>query len=256
MGVAMTDFEGVGIGPSTIEKSPRNRRFGTVLFLIVLALIAFFGYRVFNYYRQIQKGVIDTATYSFQSTAISQARLLAVAKAASGSGELATADDPSLGNLGAPLTIVEFADFGCPYSEQESYVLDAVARKYPDQVRIIYRDFPLIDLHPGADIAAEAGECAQDQNKFWEYHDVLYRNSGEFTTESLIDYASQAGLSISTFRNCLESGKYTDEVAQDLADGVAAGVTGTPTFYFNGEKIEGAVPFSTFTEIVDAFLSK
>lgn len=252
----MSDF----LSPDSVSEIPpvssHNHRLGTLLFIIVLALSAFFGYRVFNYYHKIQSGVIDAANYSFQSTTVSQNRLLAVAKAATGSGELATSDDPVLGSADAKLTIVEFADFGCPFSEQESYVVEAIAKKYPNDVRVIYRDFPLIDLHPGADLAAEAGECAGDQSKFWEYHDVLYRNSGEFTAEVLADYAGQVGLNVNVFKNCLESGKYTQEVAQDLADGVAAGVTGTPTFYLNGEKIEGAVPFSTFSDIVDAFLAE
>lgn len=233
-----------------------RRRLGTALFVLSLCLVAFFGYRVFNYYRQIKSGVIDPETYSFQTTAASQSRLVAIAEAAPGSGVLATSDDPSIGPTDAKLTIVEFADFGCPYSEQESYVVDAITRQYPNDVRVIYRDFPLTDLHPGADLAAEAGGCAHEQGEFWAYHDILFRNSGEFTEDLLIDYAGQADLDMNKFRTCLQSGKYADEVAQDQADGVAAGVTGTPTFYLNGEKIDGAIPFSTFQDIVKAFLAE
>lgn len=233
-----------------------RKRLGILIFILVLALVAFFGFKVFKYYRQIQTGTLDAASLSFQSTAIAAGRLQSLAKGAPGSGQLATSDDPALGPADAKLTIVEFADFGCPFSEQENYVVRALAQKYPDDVRIVYRDFPLIDLHPGADLAAEAGACANAQGKFWEYHDVLYRNSGNFSGEELLDYASQVGLNLNTFRTCLETGQYTNEVAQDLADGVAAGVTGTPTFFFNGEKIEGAIPFSTFTDIINAFLAE
>lgn len=233
-----------------------RRRLGTFLFVLALLLLVFFGYKVFRYYRQIQQGTIDPSSFTFQSTKASQSRLIAIAKAAPGSGELATSDDPSLGPADAKLTIVQFADFGCPFSEQESYVVTAIAKQYPDDVRVIYRDFPLVDIHPGADLAAQAAECADEEGKFWEYHDILFRNSGTFTEETLIDYASQIGLSTRSFRTCLESGKYAEEVAQDLADGVAAGVEGTPTFFMNGEKIDGAIPFSTFKDIVDAFLTE
>ena len=251
--------------PEEIEESPSfptappsraRRRLGTFLFVLVLAMVIIFGYNVFHYYRQIQSGVIDPETYSFESTQANQSRLLAIAQAAPGSGELATTDDPSRGPVDAKLTIVEFADFGCPFSQQESYIVTALAKQYPNDVRVIYRDFPLTDLHPGADLAAEAGGCANEQGKFWEYHDLLFRNSGEFTQDVLVDYAGQLGRSMNKFSTCLESGKYTDEVKQDLTDGVAAGVTGTPTFFLNGEKIDGAVPFNTFKEIVDAFIAE
>lgn len=232
----------------------RRRRLGTGLFFLAVLVLMFFGYRVFNYYRQIQQGVIDPDTYSFASTQATQSRLIAIAQAAPGSGELSTPDDPSTGPADAKLTIVQFADFGCPFSEQESYVVTAVARQFPDDVRVVYRDFPLTDIHPGADLAAQAGGCANEQGKFWEYHDLVFRNSGAFTEDLLIDYASQAGLNTNSFRGCLETGKYASEVAQDLADGVAAGVTGTPTFFMNGEKIDGAIPFATFKDIVNAFL--
>ncbi|MEK7183506.1 MAG: thioredoxin domain-containing protein [Patescibacteria group bacterium] len=231
-----------------------SRRLGTFFFVLALLLMMFFGYKVFTYYRQLQLGTLDVSSLSFQTTAATQNRLVAIAQAAPGSGELATTDDPSVGPADAKLTIVQFADFGCPFSEQESYAVTAIARQYPDDVRIIYRDFPLVDIHPGADLAAQAGGCAHEQGKFWEYHDVLFRNSGTFTEDSLIDYAGQIDLDMNKFRVCLQTGKYEEEVAQDLADGVAAGVAGTPTFFMNGEKIDGAIPFSAFKDIVNAFL--
>jgi len=246
-------FEPV-VSPPVQPVSRGSRRLVTFFFVLVLLLMIFFGYKVFTYYRQLQLGTLDVGSLSFQSTAATQNRLVAIAQAAPGSGELATADDPSIGPADAKLTIVQFADFGCPFSEQESYVVTAIARQYPDDVRVIYRDFPLIDIHPGADLAAQAGGCAHEQGKFWEYHDVLFRNSGTFTEDSLIDYAGQTDLDMGRFRVCLQSGKYADEVAQDLADGVAAGVSGTPTFFMNGEKIDGAIPFLTFKDIVNAFI--
>lgn len=238
--------------PST----PWRRRLGTLVLILTLVLVIAFSVRVFNYYHQIQTGQLDVTGLSFQRTNLTANQLIKIAQASPGSGELATVDDPSLGNSDVKLTIVEFADFGCPFSAQESYVVRALGQKFAGQIQIIYRDFPLVDLHPGADLAAEAADCADVQGKFWEYHDVLYRNSGDFSVESLVDYANQVGLNVKSFQTCLETGEFTHEVAQDLSDGVAAGVTGTPTFFLNGQKIEGAIPFSTFTEIVEAFLAE
>jgi protein-disulfide isomerase len=178
--------------------------------------------------------------------------LEAFADAAPGSGVLASVDDPSLGPDNAQLTIVEFADFGCPYSKEESYVITALAKQYPT-VKFIYRDFPLDDIHPGANLAAQAGECAHEQGAFWEYHDLLYRHSGEFTTTALIDYAEQLDLNTAQFTECLTSGAYRDEVLNDARDGVSAGVEGTPTLFFNGQKISGAIPYQTFVDLIEAF---
>ncbi len=245
--------------PSSAIKQPvrsvGRRRIGIFLFSLVVLATIFFGYKVLSYYRKIQQGVINPSNYSFESTLASQARLVAIAKTAPGSGQLATTDDPSLGPADAKLTIVQFADFGCPYSAQESYVVTALAKQYPDDVRVIYRDFPLPDLHPGADLAAQAGGCANEQGKFWEYHDVLFRNSGIFTSAALIDYASQVGLNLTAFKSCLDNERYAHEVSEDLADGVASGVVGTPTFFMNGAKIDGAVPYAVFKDMIGAFLN-
>jgi protein-disulfide isomerase len=227
-----------------------------VSILGILLLSLAFLWRVFTFYRQIQSGTVDYSALHFQSTKSDASALLSLASGAPGSGKLATDDDPSLGDAHAPVTIVEFADFGCPFSAEESYVVRALARQYPDEVRFIYRDFPIPELHPGADIAAVGGECARDQGRFWEYHDVVFGHPTVFTPEILMSYADEAGLDTKKFSACLGSGKYEEEVQQDLADGVAAGVRGTPTFFINGVKIEGDVPFSIFTEIIHAFLTK
>lgn len=232
-----------------------RQKTGLVVFILLLVCLVGFSAKVFGYYRKIQQGTLDTTGLTFQTTAATQAGLAAAARTAPGNGQLATADDPSLGNPGARLTVVEFADFGCPYSAQESYVVRAVAKEFPNDVRVIYRDFPLVDLHPGADLAAQAGECAQDQNKFWEMHDVLFSHSGDFTQDDLVADATEAGLNTRTFQACLQSGKYADEVAEDAAAGAAAGVVGTPTFFLNGQKIDGAIPFTVFNQLVQAFLS-
>lgn len=245
------------ISMDALAPAPHRGKKIVLVIVAVLAIILFFAFawRVFSYYRRIQLGLIDTASFSFEKTYASSRYLGNFAATAPGSGELATNDDPSLGKKDAKLQIVYFADFGCPYSEQVSHVVRAVAEQYPDDVEFIYRDFPLIELHPGADLAAVAGTCAEKQGKFWELHDILYASSSDFTADNLMAMADEAGLNTTSFRNCLEDPDMVSELAADLEDGVAAGVVGTPTFFFNGQKIEGAIPFSTFNDLVHAFLA-
>ncbi len=239
--------------PEQPTKRTHKHLVGLLIFGLVLCLFLAFSFKVFGYYRQLQKGTLDVSQLSFSSTIAAGSRLAAFAKASPGSGELATEDDPSLGSPDAKVTIVQFADFGCPFSREVSYIVRAIAKQFPNDVRFIYRDFPLVDLHPGADIAAQAGECAQDQGKFWELHDLLYRHTTDFTPDVIMELASQVDIDTEELATCMTRGTHVEEVAHDQADAVAAGVVGTPTFFFNGQKVEGSIPFSIFTELVTAF---
>src|SRR4029079_17144765 len=100
-----------------------------------------------------------------------------------------------------PVTIVEFADFGCPYSRASSFIMRSLARKYGDQIRYVYRDFPIEELHPGATLAAEAGDCAQEQNKFWEFHDKLYLNQTDLRQERLVQLAQEKNMNVEPFKH-------------------------------------------------------
>ncbi len=117
------------------------------------------------------------------------------------------------------------------------------------------RDFPLSTIHPFAQKASEATECADDQGKFWEYHDLLFANPSALDVDSLKGYAGQLGLDTGTFNECLDSGEYEQEVLQDMQDGRASGVTGTPAFFINGQLLSGAQPFSVFQQVIDAALA-
>lgn len=164
-------------------------------------------------------------------------------------------DDPQLGNKDAPVVIVEFSDFECPFCARfRQETLDQIVEQYGDNVLFVYRDFPLSQMHPHAQQAAEASECADDQGAFWEYHDVLFENPAALDTDSLVAYAEQLELDVDEFTECLDSGKYTEEVLADLDDGRTYGVTGTPTFFINGVPLVGALPFSSFQEVIDAEL--
>lgn len=223
----------------------------TILFVMVCVGVLGFAWKIYGYYRDFRSGeLIPIASY--QSTKATAARLASLASAGEGSGALATEDDAQFGPADAPITIVAFTDFGCPYSQEESYVLEGISRNANDKVRVIMRDFPLIDLHLGADKAAIAAECAAEQDMYVEMYHVLNKTSGEFTDGSLLQSAAEAGLDTGEFTRCMSSGFYEKEVSADIADGVAAGVTSTPTLFINGVKIEGAVPYGILYEAVQA----
>lgn len=171
-------------------------------------------------------------------------------------GNVSVDDDPARGPQCAPVTIIEFSDFQCPAcSRYVNETLPLILATYGDQVRYVFRDFP-IPSHPQAQKAAEAAQCAFEQGKFWDYHDMLFQNQGALDVPSLKSYAVALGLDESTFSLCLDSGKYAAEVQKDFDDGVAYGVTGVPTFFINGRKVVGAQPFSTFQSIIEEELAK
>jgi len=131
-----------------------------------------------------------------------------------------------------------------------------VLEKYEGKVRLVYRDFPLTQIHPQALPAALAAECAHEQGKFWEYHDLLFANQAQLDEASLKDYAAQAGLDTASFDECLSSQKYMQEVEKDYTDGASYGVQGTPAFFVNGVLISGAVPLDVFEQAVNQALAE
>lgn len=175
-------------------------------------------------------------------------------------------DDAVLGNPDAPVTIIEFSDFQCPFCRKfYNETLPQIKKDYllTGKAKLVYRDFPLVQIHPGATPAAESAECAKEQGKFWEMHDVIFeeqekQGSGtvQFTADDVKKWAAKIGLNTSKFNQCLDSGKYKQEVEKDLADGSAAGVTGTPAVFVNGRLIVGAQPFAAFKTIIDEELKK
>jgi len=168
-------------------------------------------------------------------------------------------DDPVKGNKDAPVTIVEFSDFQCPFCAAFYFqTLSQLEEEYikTGKVKLVYRDFPL-SFHQNAQKAAEASECADEQGAFWEYHDILFEKQGEWSnakTNIFKDYAKQLDLNSNQFDQCLDSGKMADEVKKDLQDGSAYGVNGTPAFFINGELISGAQPIGAFRQVIDKYL--
>jgi protein-disulfide isomerase len=162
-------------------------------------------------------------------------------------------DDPIYGSPDAPVIIVEFSDFQCPYCSRVNPAMEQIKTTYGDKVAIVFRDFPL-PMHKEAPKAGEAAQCANDQGKFWEYHDKLFANQRALANENLKSYAAELGLDAAAFDSCLDSGKYTAEVEEDKKAGAAVGVAGTPAFFVNGQFLNGARPFDAFKELIDAEL--
>jgi predicted DsbA family dithiol-disulfide isomerase len=159
------------------------------------------------------------------------------------------------GNPDAPVTIVEFSDFQCPYCRAAEPTIKEVLDKYKDKVRFSYRDFPLKQVHPLAEQAAEASRCAGEQDKFWEYHKLLYANQAKLDQAGLTEHARMVGLNLNRFSACLASGKFKAAIESDFQAGIRAGVSGTPTFYINGVFLSGSQPLSAFEKIIDTELT-
>jgi len=165
-------------------------------------------------------------------------------------------EGPSRGTADALVIIVEFEDFQCPFCKKAQETLERVLVRYKDKVRIVHRDFPLQPLHPASWRAHEAGRCAEEQGKFWEFRDLLYKNASVAGSEQLNNFASQVGVNLSDFRKCLDSRKFRAVVQKDEDDGERLGVQGTPSFFINGRLLSGAQPESEFARIIDEELNK
>jgi protein-disulfide isomerase len=153
------------------------------------------------------------------------------------------------GDPKAPVTIVEFSDFECPYCRRAEAVVEEMLAKHAGEVRLAYRDFPLRQIHPDAQSAAEASHCAEEQGKFWEYHDALFA-APKPDRETQLQLVRNLGLDEQKFDACISSRKYVGQIEQDLQDGVQAGVSGTPGFFINGIALSGAQPASEFEKII------
>lgn len=169
---------------------------------------------------------------------------------------VAADDDPAKGPADAPVTIIEFSDFQCPYCSRVNPTLARLKDRYGDSIRIVFRDLPLLQIHPNAAKAAEAGACANEQGKFWPMHDLMFANQARLDVASLKQHAATVGLDAAAFEKCLDSGKHTAEWQKDAADAEKAGVQSTPAFFINGRPVTGAVPFEQFAEVINDELGR
>jgi protein-disulfide isomerase len=163
---------------------------------------------------------------------------------------------PFVGGANATVTIVEFSDFECPICGRFYSIIKQVETQYGDKVKFVYKHFPLRDAHPYAQKAAEASECANDQGKFYAYHDVLFQNQNALDVPSLKQYARDLGLNGDVFDACLDAGTKVKVVNADYQEGSALGISGTPTFYVNNVQYVGYTSFERLKAIIDAELAK
>jgi protein-disulfide isomerase len=162
---------------------------------------------------------------------------------------------PSLGPADAPITIVEFSDFQCPFCRQwHQQTYQPLLNAYPGKIRIVYRDFPLTSIHPNAMPAAEAAQCANEQNAFWSYHDKLF-NGDTLSDDIYKQYAQELGLDMTKFNDCVSSHKYAQTIQADSDFAISTGVNSTPTFFINGLAVIGAQPIDVFKQVIDKELA-
>jgi protein-disulfide isomerase len=229
------------------DKKWHQKWWGIVVLLVFTALILYIG----------------TFIYQVVSLVEAQNQLLADSYNA-GSSDGASAinsrdllekkDAPYFGLASAKIVIVEFSDFQCPYCQQAYPILKRIRQEYKDSVKIIYRDFPNLVNHPDALNAALAVNCAFEQSKFVVYHDLLFDNQANLSVENLKNLAQVAGLDLATFDQCLDSQKYLTKIQNDLQEGVKFELTGTPTFFINGFKIAGVIPYDTLKAVIEELL--
>jgi protein-disulfide isomerase len=164
-------------------------------------------------------------------------------------------DDPWIGTADAPVTIIEFSDFECPYCRRSVPMLKELLTKYPGKLKLVYRDFPGPN-HQQALSAAEAAQCAAEQGRFWEYHDALFTRKSPATGWNFLSIAEDLDLHSVTFAACLQEHRYREEVLKDVRDGLKLGVTSTPTFFINGHPLVGARPLADFQAVIDTLLNQ
>src|SRR3989338_4232933 len=203
------------------------------------------------------------STYNFQSRYELQEKYIEdkknqVALQAEKDTTLSLYDNPQKGSDDAPITIVEFSDFQCPYCARfYAQTLPYIDNDYiqTGKVKFVYMDFPL-SFHQNAQKAAEAGECADEQGKFLEYHNKIFENQQALDAASLKRYAKDLGLDAEKFNECLDSGRMAEEVEKDMSEGMQLGVTGTPAFFVNGNMLVGAHPYEAFVQLIEQELAK
>ena len=164
------------------------------------------------------------------------------------------ADAPVMGAPDAPITIVEFTDYQCPYCQRAQVYVDQVMERYKGKVRLVYQEFPL-DFHPQAKPAGRAARCAGEKGKFWEMHLDLLRTPGAYDDADLKSRAAKLGLDGAAFGACISSGKYDAVIQQAVENGRSVGVSGTPTFFLNGRSFSGAQPFEVFERMIEEELA-
>jgi protein-disulfide isomerase len=169
--------------------------------------------------------------------------------------KVSAGDSPSRGPKNAPITVVLFSDFQCPFCSRVEPSIAQLEKDFPGKIRVVWKDFPLGN-HPHARPAATAARAAGDEGKFWQMHSKLFENQRKLDRPNLEQYAQELGLDMTKFRAALDSGKFSAQIDADMRTGQTLGVQGTPAAFINGRKINGAHPYETFKKVVEQELAK
>ena len=256
-----------GISGKFMRKSPRAgafvfRNFEVLSWIFTILLIASLGYSAYSVFNLVAygncNGPIPDAFCVFDVFSEGQVLCSDADVPVPEQVIYPTADDdPYIGPDDANVVFIEFGCFGCEHTRKAAPVMKKIIENYDDRIKIVYRDFPLDLQHENAVLAAEASQCAFEQDRFWEYHNKIFENGvGEIDESDLKLYAAQIGLDTTQFNECFESRKYKDEVEKDYNDGLKAGVHGTPTFFINNRTIVGYQDYKTLKRKIDQELSK
>lgn len=234
---------------------PEIKKISILKWMLVFLGIALLSYAFFFVRQVLQyRNQILSGNYNFESYAgtVSGA---GGANVSNSFYAVETPDDPALGSSNPKVVIVEFADFECPYCQAAFPIIRQLAAKYKDTIRYQYRDFPIDAIHANAYYASLAGSCADEQGKFWVLHDTLYQNQNALSQENITTYAQQLGLNMQEFNACMLSERVKAEVDADIADGVKAGVQGTPTWFINGTRVAGVIPAEVFEKVIEDIIN-
>jgi protein-disulfide isomerase len=230
--------------------------------MVGISAVSILGFLLsFNAYRSATSGTSDTkkvagtAVNSNTNTAAAPTDPAAAAPRTNVDVKVASTDHIR-GNKNAKVTLVVFSDFQCPYCEKFNPTVDQVLKDYKDKVRVVFKHYPLTTMHPQAQKAAEASECAGEQSKFWEMHDKLFANQSTLSVDNFKAWAKELKLNTSKFNDCLDNGKMAGKVSADQQQATTAGVSGTPTSFVNGSEVSGAQSFDFIKGLIDQALAK
>jgi protein-disulfide isomerase len=241
----------------TIEAGPHNEadtvtfkrsHFYAVMTVLAFAIGLLLGYVVWGYQPsepQAQAAAPVPAAVQAQATEAPQFTRY----------DIPTKGFPSLGPEDAPITIVEFSDYQCPFCRRwHQEVYEPLLAAYPGKVRMVYRNLPLTSIHPDAMAASQAALCAGEQDAYWPFHNKLF-SSDSLNTETFVQYAQELSLNVEQFQSCIRTEKYKDAVTADSDFAVNLGVRSTPTFFINGLAVVGAQPLEVFKQVIDKELA-
>lgn len=215
--------------------------FLTTIAILVITLIVTTLVKSFIVYKNIKTNGVDYTRFANYEVNDEQKKLIE-----------GTEKNYWLGSANPTITIVEFADFACPMCHNSFSKIRELETVYKDHIKFIFRDFPANTEHSVK--LAGAARCAGEQGLFWHMHDKLFLNQGISTQEEIITLANKLGLDNDRFKECLITNKYLPEIQKDFSDGEFLGVTGTPTWFINGHKIEGDIPYELFKKIIEELI--